>query len=635
MEYDQHLELLAPARTAEIGREAVLHGADAVYIGGPAFGARAAAGNSVADIAALTSFAHRFGARVFVPLNTILHDAELEPARKLIHAYHEAGVDALIVQDMGLLTLDLPPIALHASTQCDIRSPEKARFLSEVGFSQLVLARELSLDEVRAVRAAVKPETKLEFFVHGALCVSFSGQCYLSHALTGRSANRGDCSQACRLRYALHDAQGQVVAAESHLLSLKDNDQSANLRQLVDAGVRSFKIEGRYKDMAYVKNVTAHYRQQLDGLLEERPELAASSAGQCTYSFVPAPEKSFNRGSTDYFVRGRRSDIAAFDAPNHVGQLLGSVTRLGSDWFELDTSAPLANGDGLTWMHQGTVFGLQADKVHREGAHWRVVPNQKLAALRGLVVGTPIRRNRDHVWEQTLQKPSAERRMGVSMRWSQSPEGFTLALVDDAGIQAQAHVVHAIEAAQNPSRAEERLRENLAKLGATIFFARSIEVVWSQPSFVPASVVNALRREAIERLEAARLAAHTRPPRLAETEPPVPYPDESLSYLANVYNNAARDFYARHGVKLIEAAYEAHEEPGEVSLMITKHCLRYSFNLCPKQAKGAQQHVRAEPMTLKTGTTTLHLRFDCRACEMHVVGKTKRSILKSPPPGSR
>ncbi|MDD3530735.1 MAG: U32 family peptidase, partial [Gallionellaceae bacterium] len=318
------LELLAPARDAAIGIEAVNHGADAVYIGGPSFGARSSADNSVADIARLVEHAHRYHARIYATLNTILRDDELAAARDLAWQFWDAGVDALIVQDMGLMELDLPPIQLHASTQCDIRTPAKARFMEDVGFSQLVLARELDLDEIAAIRAATT--VPLEFFVHGALCVAYSGQCYISHAQTGRSANRGDCSQACRLPYRVTDAKGRVIAHDKHVLSLKDNDQSGNLAALVDAGIRSFKIEGRYKDMGYVKNVTAHYRRLLDDILERRPELAHASSGQCSYTFTPDPELNFNRGATDYFVQGRQPDIGAFDSPKNPGRPIGWAT---------------------------------------------------------------------------------------------------------------------------------------------------------------------------------------------------------------------------------------------------------------------------------------------------------------------
>ncbi len=636
------IELLAPAKDAEIGRQAILHGADAVYIGGPSFGARHHAGNAIGDIAGLVEFAHRFRARIYVTLNTILHDAELEAARRLAHDCWDAGVDALIVQDMGLLELDLPPIDLHASTQCDIRTAEKARFLADAGFSQLVLARELTIGEIAAVRAAVPAETLIEHFVHGALCVAFSGQCYISHAHTGRSANRGDCSQACRLPYTLQDAQGRVVAYEKHLLSLKDNDQSANLRALIDAGVASFKIEGRYKDAGYVKNVTGHYRRLLDAILEERSDLGPASSGRTRLFFTPDPEKTFHRGATDYFANGRQADIGAFDTPTFVGLPIGTVTRVGVDWFELATGEVLANGDGLCYLHQRATVGMQADRVERIGASestslWRVWPNESIAALPGLRAGVTIGRNRDHAWEQALNRKSAERRIDVQASFAETPDGFALTLVDADGVTATAGVVFAKQPARNAADAESALREHLARFGNTEFALRELTIACSEPWFVPASMANQLRRDAVHALQQARRAAYRRPRRRPEGVPPAIYPEASLSYLANVYNEAARTFYARHGVTLIGAAYEAHEEPGDVSLMITKHCLRYSFNLCPKQAKGVtgvQGQVRAEPMTLMSGNERLTLRFDCKRCEMHVIGRMKRHILASPPPAS-
>lgn len=632
-----HLELLSPARDAEIGREAVLHGADAVYIGGPAFGARTKADNTVADIAGLTQFAHRYGSRIFVTVNTILHDSELEPARRYIHELYDAGVDALIVQDMGILELDIPAIALHASTQCDIRTVEKAKFLGEAGFSQLVLARELTLQQIAQMRAAVNPDVPLEYFVHGALCVAFSGNCYISEAHTGRSANRGSCSQECRLPYTLEDSQGRVVAFDKHLLSMKDNNQSANLAALIDAGIRSFKIEGRYKDMAYVKNVTAHYRSLIDGILEQRPELAAASNGKCTYTFTPDPDKTFNRSNTDYFATGRKMDIGAFDAPAYVGLQLGVVTRVAAQWFELDVAAAvlLANGDGLTWMHKREVKGTQANVVQKIGTVWRITPNVVMQELQGLTVGTEISRNRDHAWELALTKKSSDRRIDIDIRFNETATGFALMLADGNGANATAIVAHAHESAQNAERAEASLRENLGKLGNTIFAARDIKIDWSQPWFVPASAVNALRREAVEKLEANRIRHMPKWTRAEAAFPPALYPEQSLTYLANVYNVAARDFYADHGVTLIANAYEAHTEAGEVPVMVTKHCLRWSFNLCPKQAKGVQGvqgQIRAEPMTLISGGDRLTLIFDCKPCEMHVMGKMRPNILRSPPP---
>jgi len=649
------LELLAPAKTAEIGREAILHGADAVYIGGPSFGARHNASNSVQDIAALVAYAHRFHARIFVTLNTILHDDELAPARKLIHQLYDAGVDALIVQDMGLLELDLPPIDLHASTQCDIRTPEKARFLADVGFSQIVLARELTLQDIAAVRAALPADTVIEHFIHGALCVAFSGQCNISHAHTGRSANRGDCSQACRLPYSLEDAQGRVVAFEKHLLSVKDNNQSDNLQALVDVGVRSFKIEGRYKDAAYVKNITGHYRKLLDAILDKQPELARASSGNTHLLFAPNPDKTFHRGSTDYFANGRKADIGAFDTPAFVGLPLGTVTRVGSDWFEVeiegegqsatDSRATMTNGDGLTYLNKRSIVGVQANTVELRAEQqgrtlWRVFPNEPVASLIGLKPGVAVSRNRDHAWEQALNKTSAQRLVDVWAQFNETDNGFELTLIDADGVQSTATLEMEKQLANDVTKAESALREQLARFGNTDLALQGVQVSWSQPSllpkFVPNSALNKLRREAVEALHAARLNAHVRLLRKPAAEPPATYPEDTLSYLANVYNQAARRFYEKHGVKLIAAAYEAHEEAGEVSLMITKHCLRYSFSLCPKQAKGVtgvQGQVRAEPMTLVNGGERLTLKFDCRACEMHVMGKMKKHIMKTPPPG--
>jgi putative protease len=620
------VELLAPAKTAAIGREAILHGADAVYIGGPAFGARDKAGNAMQDIAELVAFAHKFNARIYVALNTILRDDELAPARQLAHDCWNAGVDALIVQDMGLLELDLPPIDLHASTQCDIRTPAKARFLADAGFSQLVLARELSIDEIKAVRAAVPADVVIEHFVHGALCVAYSGQCYISHAQTGRSANRGDCSQACRLPYTLQDTGGRVVAFQKHVLSLKDNNQSANLKALIDAGVASFKIEGRYKDAPYVKNITGHYRRLLDAL-----GVQAASSGSTELHFTPDPDKTFHRGATDYFSRGRQADIGAFDTPAFIGVPLGTVATVGPDFVDIETHDTMANGDGLAWLHKREAAGMQANTVEKIGANlWRVRPNERVADLPGLRPGLALHRNRDHAWEQALTKTSAERKIAVAAHFAETEDGYALTLTDSDGVAAMASIACESQPSRHAELAETMLREPLGRLGNTDFVLSDLSVAWAEPRFIPNSLLNQLRRDAVAALIEARRAAYRRPLRRAAVEPPVPYLEESLSFLANVYNAAARRFYEKHGVKLIAAAYEAHEETGEVPLMITRHCLRYSFSLCPKQAKGVtgvQGQVRAEPMVLIHGHDKLRLEFDCRACEMHVVGKIRKHRL--------
>jgi putative protease len=632
------LELLAPARDADIGIEAVNHGADAVYIGGPAFGARDKAPNSIADLARLVNHAHRFHARIYVTLNTILRDDELETARRQAWDLYNVGIDALIVQDMGLLQIDLPPIQLHASTQCDTRTPQKARFLQDVGFSKIILARELDLEQIRAVRAQVDRAT-LEFFIHGALCVAYSGQCFISHAHTGRSANRGSCSQECRLPYTVTDSMGRVIAHEKHVLSIKDNDQSANLAALVDAGVRSFKIEGRYKDLGYVKNVTAHYRRLLDALLERRPSLRPTSSGRTIFGFTPDPHRNFNRGATDYFVKGRTDDLGAFDSPKHAGLPIGHVTRVSASHVEIeldDAAGMLNNGDGLTYYDlQNNLLGLQVNTASALGGRLgRVEANEPAASLKGLRVGTPLSRNRDMAWDRLLAKKSAKRRIGMTMRLEDTPAGFVLHVSDDAGVHASAQAAWPLQPARDPAKLEPSIREHLGKLGNTIFAAARIDVALSQPWFLPASVLNTLRRDAVSALEAARAAALQRPARATAVEPPVHYPGDALTYLANVYNQKAHDFYVKHGVKIVDAAYESHQELGEVSLMITKHCVRWSLSLCPKQAKGVtgvQGTIRAEPLTMTSGGDTLTLRFDCKPCEMHVVGRIKRHVLNDAP----
>ena len=642
------LELLSPARDTDIGIEAINHGADAVYIGGPAFGARAGAGNDIRDIERLVRHAHRFNSRIFITLNTILRDDELEAARRMAWQVCQAGADALIIQDMGLLALDgMPPIQLHASTQTDIRTPEKARFLQDAGLSQIVLARELTVQQIAAVHKALGPvdapgRANIEFFIHGALCVAYSGQCNISHAHTGRSANRGDCSQACRLPYQVTDGQGRIVAHDKHVLSMKDNNQSDNLRALIDAGVRSFKIEGRYKDMGYVKNITAHYRTLIDGILEERETsgrpLSRSSSGQTRFTFTPDPLQNFNREFTDYFVTGRKEDIGAFDTPKNPGQAIGWVTQLGPDFVELevsDAATVLHNGDGLCYYNlQKELVGLAINVAEpispRSVTQWRVYPKDPMESFKDLRKGTEINRNRDMDWVRTLDKKSSDRRIGLWVHLAEATHGYVLTLTDEDGHTGSSTVAHPHHVASDAAQAQTNLREQLGRFGNSIFAVNDIALNLSQPWFVPASVLNALRRDALADLEDQRAAAFVRLERATPIEPPAPYPDDTLSFLGNVFNHKAHEFYVRHGVKVIDAAYEAHEEEGEVSLMITKHCVRFSMSLCPKQAKGVtgvQGTIKAEPLMLINGKEKLTLRFDCKPCEMHVVGKMRRSVL--------
>jgi 23S rRNA 5-hydroxycytidine C2501 synthase len=628
----KHLELLAPAKNADFGIEAINHGADAVYIGGPAFGARAKAPNTVADIARLVQHAHKFHAEVFVALNTIFHDNELDGVRQLVHQLYDSGVDALIVQDMGLLELDLPPIQLHASTQTDIRTVQKAQFLDQVGFSQIVLARELDIATVKKIADATT--ANLEYFIHGALCVAFSGQCFISHAHTGRSANRGECSQECRLPYTLEDQKGRILGKDKHYLSMKDNDQSANLRALIAAGVSSFKIEGRYKDLPYVKNATAHYRLLLDEILQEMPDYAKSSAGQASYTFTPQPEKTFNRSATDYFANGRQADIGAFDTPKFSGEELGKVRKVGKDFIDVATDTPLHNGDGVCFfdVHKELV-GLRVNTVQALDTHTqRLFPNEMPADIRN---NTQLYRNRDHAFMRLLEKDSAARKIALDVVLYETGDGFALTLTDEQGFSATTQCIADKQPANDAEKAAVSLRENLAKLGNTDFLARDISLELTQLWFLPASVVNQLRRDAVQELIAIRTLGYDRPPLRAAVEPPATYPQDSLSYLANVYNQKARAFYHKHGVKLIDSAYEANETLEEVPVMITKHCLRFSHGLCPKEAKGVigvQGTVTAEPMTLISGNDRYTLKFDCKPCEMHVMGKVRKNILQMAPP---
>ncbi|WP_172587624.1 peptidase U32 family protein [Shewanella xiamenensis] len=616
---NNRLELLAPAKNADYGIEAIRHGADAVYIGGPAFGARATAGNSVEDIARLCAFAHKYHAQVFVALNTILMDDELETAEKLIWDVYNAGADALIVQDMGVLQLNLPPIALHASTQMDNRNPEKVAFLEQVGFSQVVLARELGLSQIREV--AAHTNMQIEFFIHGALCVAYSGLCNLSHAFSNRSANRGECSQMCRLPGNLKTRQGDVLAQNEHLLSLKDNNQTDNLEALIDAGVRSFKIEGRLKDLSYVKNVTAHYRQKLDAIMARRPEFVASSHGRTEHTFTPDPEKTFNRGSTDYFVHERSQGIKDFRSPKYIGQDVGKVVALGKDFIQVSSTHEFNNGDGLAYFPPNYAMAKQSDdklqglRVNRAEGHKLHV----LQVPRDLRVGMTLYRNHNQAFEALLAKESAKRIIGVDMRLTDTATGVALTLTDIYGLSATVELEVEKTPATDAEKTLQTIRTQLSKLGSTDFTARQISIETAQPWFLPASTLNGLRRDAVAALELARVEGYQRPKPWKYNQDAV-YPFKHLSYLGNVANEKAKEFYQRHGVIEIQDTYEKNGVTEDVPLMITKHCLRFNFNLCPKEVPG----IKADPMVLEIGNDVLKLVFDCPKCEMMVVGENRQ-----------
>ncbi|WP_345856878.1 U32 family peptidase [Shewanella algae] len=612
---DNKLELMAPAKNADFGIEAIRHGADAVYIGGPAFGARHTAGNSVEDIARLCQFAHRYHAQVFVTFNTILLDDELEEAKRLIWAVYEAGADAIIVQDLGLLELDLPPIALHASTQMDNRVPAKVAFLEHVGFSQVVLARELSLSQIRAVAAETK--MRLEFFIHGALCVAYSGQCYISEAYTDRSANRGECSQQCRMPGNLKTRQGDIIASNDHMLSLKDNNQTDNLEALIDAGIRSFKIEGRLKDLSYVKNVTAHYRQQLDAIMARRPEFEPSSHGRCSYSFTPDPDKSFNRGKTDYFVNERKADIGDFRTPKYLGVEVGKVSKIGKDFIQVDSDAEFHNGDGLGFfaanyqkarLSDDKLTGFRVNRAEGNTLYLKNMPKD-------LYVGATLYRNKDQAFEALLAKESAERTLLLDFSLSNTQTGLALTAADRHGHQATVTADFEKQQAKDIGRNRESLGKHLAKLGNTDFRLGQVDLGDAEAVFVPASIINGLRRDAIAALDEARIQGYQRPTPWVRDDS-ARFPQRSLTYLGNVANQKAKDFYTRHGVVSIRDAYEVRPVKGDAPLMITKHCIRYSYNMCPKEVPG----IKAEPLEMELGGKQFKLVFDCHKCEMLLVG---------------
>ncbi|WP_335919886.1 U32 family peptidase [Shewanella algae] len=612
---DNKLELMAPAKNADFGIEAIRHGADAVYIGGPAFGARHTAGNSVEDIARLCEFAHRYHAQVFVTFNTILLDDELEEAKRLIWAVYEAGADAIIVQDLGLLELDLPPIALHASTQMDNRVPAKVAFLEHVGFSQVVLARELSLSQIRAVAAETK--MRLEFFIHGALCVAYSGQCYISEAYTDRSANRGECSQQCRMPGNLKTRQGDIIASNDHMLSLKDNNQTDNLEALIDAGIRSFKIEGRLKDLSYVKNVTAHYRQQLDAIMARRPEFEPSSHGRCRYSFTPDPDKSFNRGKTDYFVNERKADIGDFRTPKYLGVEVGKVSKIGKDFIQVDSNAEFHNGDGLGFfaanyqkarLSDDKLTGFRVNRAEGNTLYLKNMPKD-------LYVGATLYRNKDQAFEALLAKESAERTLLLDFSLSNTQTGLALTAADRHGHQATVTADFEKQQAKDIGRNRESLGKHLAKLGNTDFRLGQVDLGDAEAIFVPASIINGLRRDAIAALDEARIQGYQRPTPWVRDDS-ARFPQRSLTYLGNVANQKAKDFYTRHGVVSIRDAYEVRPVKGDAPLMITKHCIRYSYNMCPKEVPG----IKAEPLEMELGGKQFKLVFDCHKCEMLLVG---------------
>jgi 23S rRNA 5-hydroxycytidine C2501 synthase len=607
---ENRVELLAPAGDLERGMAAIDSGADAVYIGAPRFGARVKAGNALDDIAALVQHAHTFWARVYVTVNTLLHDDELPAAVAMIHQLYDVGVDAVIIQDAGLLECALPPMAFIASTQMHNHTPARVAFLEQVGIRRAILARELSLDQIRAIRAATSLE--LEVFVHGALCVSYSGQCYLSYAIGGRSGNRGDCAQPCRRRYSLVDREGRAIVEGGHLLSLRDLNLTEHLDALLDAGVTSFKIEGRLKDRAYVVNVVSWYRQRLDRVLAARG-WARSSSGHSRVDFQPDVNKTFNRGYTPYFLHGRGEPPGRIESPKMVGEYLGRVAAVQGKGFLLETATPLNSGDGLCWFDgRGDLGGTLVNEAHAAAGGVRVVPQD----LAGLHEGLAIYRNRDHVFLRQVERSRPIRQAAVGLRLEVTPEGFQLRARDEDGNVGVGQVMMEKEPALKPAQAEATARRQLGKTGDSPFACAGVELGWDRPYFLPVSVLNALRRETLARLLDGREANRPRPAGRIEVND-VPYPETTLTYRGNVLNRQAAAFYRRHGVTEIEPAAESGLDMEGRVVMRTRYCVLHQLGLC--DGAGNRTEVRQPLYLVDEDGHGCRLRFDCAACEMEVM----------------
>jgi putative protease len=596
------IELLAPAKNKETGKEAILHGADAVYIGVRGFSARAAAGNSAEDIAELIEFAHLYNARVYVALNTILYDNELTKVEKLIHELYRANADALIIQDMGILQLNLPPIPLHASTQTDNRTAEKVQFLEKAGFSQVVLARELSIDEI--LYFASQSTLSIEVFVHGALCVSYSGQCYVSQAVTKRSANRGECAQLCRLPYDLVDSYGKVIRRNEHLLSLKDFNQFDNLERLLDAGAVSLKIEGRLKDASYVKNVVAAYRQKLDAIFEKRPEFMRASSGKSTIDFTPDLSKSFNRGFTDYFSHGRQPDICSFNSPKSIGEYIGTVREIDANSLTIKTKTELYNGDGLCFIDNNNLAGFRVNRAEEN----KIFPAQ----MPRIKTGAKLYRNYNHDFENRLSRPTATRKIAVQITVSETPFGFALQITDEDKNHATITAEFEKNRAQKPQK--ENIRTQLSKTGNTIFEVTDVYINYVQECFIPSSLLVEWRKALIEKLLSVRkINYHQEVKKTVSTSHD--YPEKQLTYLGNVSNEKSRMFYTQHNTQVLQSAFEQVPQKNKM-LMFSKYCVKYALGYCPKETKKPFEF--QEPLYLTNERIRLQLTFDCKKCEMYI-----------------
>jgi len=605
------IEILAPAKDLIGGMAAINSGADAVYIGAPQFGARSNANNSIEDVAALVQYAHLFNAQVFVVMNTILYDNELETCRKMIYELYDIGVDALIIQDMAIMEMDLPPIVLHASTQANNRDADKIKFLKDAGIKRVVLARELNLHQIKTIYD--EADVELEFFVTGALCVSFSGNCYMSVANGERSANRGSCAQNCRLPYNLIDGNGDTLIKNSHLLSIKDLDISEQIPNLIEAGIVSFKIEGRLKDVVYVKNNVSYLRQKLDSYLEGpgSDKYIKASSGKCTYTFDSALNRTFNRGYTDYFVNERHASIGSWESPKSKGQYIGKLIRTVGNAYEIENGELLNNGDGLCFINENNeAEGIYVNKAE----NGKIYPN----VLKEVKDGTFIYRNNDAAFIKIVEREdSAVRKISTTLLLTETETGFELIATDEDGNVSIVNLEHAKEQTKTGESIEENIKTQLAKTGFTPYTADEINIMFSQNWFLPISKINEMRRNVFEQLSEIRLKNYVREEhQLVKTSHP--YPETKLDFMYNVSNKTARKFYERHGVTEIEKAFELQWDPGKSRVMTTKYCIKYELKKCPIHQKDIAGVKVKEPLVLKQGELEYKLKFNCKPCEMEI-----------------
>ncbi len=603
------IEILAPAKNLIQGIAAINSGADAVYIGAPQFGARSNATNSIEDVAELVKYAHLFNAQVFVVINTILYDNELDTCRKMIWELYDIKVDALIIQDMSILEMDLPPIVLHASTQSNNRDADKIKFLKDAGIKRVVLARELNLHQIKEISDTA--DVELEFFVTGALCVSFSGNCYMSVANGERSANRGSCAQNCRLPYNLIDGNGDTLIKNSHLLSIKDLDVSDQIPNLIEAGICSFKIEGRLKDVVYVKNNVSYLRQKLDSFLEGNEKYTKASSGKCTFTFDSSLNRTFNRGYTDYFVNERHQSIGSWESPKSKGQYIGKLVRTVGNSYEIENGNLLNNGDGLCYINDDN----EAEGIYVNRAeNGFVFPN----VLKEIKDGTFIYRNNDAAFIKLVEREdSAIRKIGTSLLLTESTSGFELTATDEDGNTSKVVLEHPKEQTKNNESIEENIKTQLAKTGFTPYTADEITIQFSENWFLPISKINEMRRLVYEQLSAIRLENYkVEEHQIVKTTHP--YPETKLDFMYNVSNKLARKFYERHGVTEIEKAFELQWDPGKSRVMTTKYCIKYELEKCPKYHKETLGVKVKEPLVLKQGELEYKLKFNCKPCEMEI-----------------